>query len=94
MPYHHKDSEIFKTKEEEAKEKIKRKPSKMSMFERPKVKLTDKDMKKLKDHSKLHDGGMKGKHMRNMVRLMRMGMTFSKAHKEAVRLDKTSKKSK
>ena len=51
-------------------------------------KLTDKQKEKLKEHSKLHKNGMNSKHMKNMVKFMKEGMSFSKAHLKAVRLDK------
>jgi hypothetical protein len=51
-------------------------------------KLSEKQMEKLREHSKLHPNGMRGKHMRNMKKFMISGMSFSKAHQEAVKLDK------
>ena len=64
-----------------------------------KRKLTDAQMKKLKEHSKSHQGGMMGIHMRNMKRLMegtatKKPLNFTDAHKEAKKLDKKNKKSK
>ena len=57
-----------------------------------KVEATN-NKKKLKEHSKLHQGGMKGKHMKNMVKFMNKGDTFSNAHNKAKKLDsKISKK--
>lgn len=50
-------------------------------------------MKKLKEHSKKHIGGMNGKHMKNMVKFVKAGDTFSKAHSKAKALDKQSSKS-
>ena len=50
-------------------------------------KLSEKTMEKLREHSKQHPNGMRGKHMRNMVKFMKQGMTFNKAHKEALKLD-------
>jgi len=71
---------------------------------KPKMKLKDvfmekgkdNDMeKKLKEHSKLHKGGMKSKHMKNMVKFIKEGDTFSIAHNKAKKLDsKISKKEK
>jgi len=49
--------------------------------------LTKKQMDKLKEHSKEH-GGMGSKHMRLMKKLMEEGMSFAKAHREAVKEDK------
>ena len=57
-------------------------------------KLTDKQMEKLKEHSKMHKGGMKSKHMKNMKRFMETKNekgkfhSFSEAHRKAVQLDK------
>ena len=53
--------------------------------------LTTKQMDKLKEHSKAHPGGMRGKHMKNMVKFMKQGDTFSTAHTKAKRLDGDSK---
>ena len=43
--------------------------------------------KKLREHSKNHEGGMTGKHMKNMVKFMRAGDSFSVAHNKAKKLD-------
>ena len=88
MPYHN-DKDIYKSKADEQLIKKERKPSKMSFFES--VKISKEDMKKLKEHSKLHKGGMDSKHMKNMKKLMKQGKTFSQAHKEAKILDKKRK---
>ena len=88
MPYHN-DKDIYKTKEDDIKEKKERKPSKMSFFET--LKISKEDMKKLKEHSKLHKGGMDSKHMKNMKKFMKQGKTFSQAHKAASILDKKRK---
>ena len=45
--------------------------------------LDEKQMKRLKEHSKQHKGGMGSKHMRMMKRLMEEGMSFTKAHNRA-----------
>ena len=45
-------------------------------------------MDRLKQHSKAHTGGMNGKHMKNMVRFVKNGDSFSTAHKKAKKLDK------
>ena len=42
---------------------------------------------KLREHSKVHKGGMRGKHMRNMIKFMSQGDTFAKAHSKAKKLD-------
>ena len=83
---HHKDTGIYRTKQDEEKEKKKRKPSKMSYFEP--MKLSKEDMQKLKEHSKKHSK----KHIKNMKKFMLQGKSFSVAHREAMKLDKKSKK--
>lgn len=54
--------------------------------------LTDKQMKRLREHSKEHRGGMRGKHMRDMVKLMKDGHSFTKAHNAAKKGDGGHKK--
>tara|TARA_R100000149_G_C5827354_1_gene104264 strand:- start:205 stop:768 length:564 start_codon:yes stop_codon:yes gene_type:complete len=44
--------------------------------------------KKLKEHAKFHKGGMRSKHMKNMVKFIKEGDSFNKAHDKAVKLDK------
>ena len=51
-------------------------------------KLTDKQMEKLKTHSKKHKGGMNSKHMKNMKKFMMSGDSFIVSHNKAVKLDK------
>ena len=67
-------------------------PPKKSGMKKPEIKpmrgLTLAQTKKLMEHSKMHKGLMKSKHMQNMVKFMRAGDTFAKAHKKAVELDK------
>lgn len=50
--------------------------------------LTDAQIKKLREHSKLHPGGFRSIHMKNMVKFMKDGMSFNKAHEKAVEIDK------
>jgi len=54
-------------------------------------KLSEKQMEKLKEHSKLHKGGMSGKHIKNMVKFMKKGDTFATAHTKAKNIDNESK---
>tara|TARA_R100000654_G_scaffold50368_1_gene76545 strand:- start:1983 stop:2183 length:201 start_codon:yes stop_codon:yes gene_type:complete len=54
---------------------------------KPKDQLTEKQMEKLKEHSKLHKGGMRGKHMKNMIKFMKEGDSFTVAHNKAKKLD-------
>lgn len=48
--------------------------------------------KKLKEHAKFHKGGMKSKHMKNMVKFVKDGDSFKKAHEKAVKLDSLPKR--
>ena len=50
--------------------------------------LTLRQTNKLREHAKLHKGGMASRHMKNMIRFQRAGDSFSVAHKKAVALDK------
>ena len=50
-------------------------------------KLSPEDMKKLKEHSKSHEGGMKGKHMKSMIKSMKEGDSFKQAHEKAKKED-------
>jgi hypothetical protein len=48
------------------------------------MKMLDKaTMDKLREHSKAHKGGMRGKHMKDMVKFMKEGDSFRKAHNKA-----------
>ena len=42
---------------------------------------------KLKEHSKMHKGGMRSKHIKNMMKFMKEGDSFTKAHNKAKKLD-------
>ena len=50
-------------------------------------KLSEKQIERIKEHSKLHKGGMNSKHIKNMVKLMKKGDTFSTAHTKAKKMD-------
>ena len=56
------------------------------------MKLTEKQMAKLREHSKQHKGGMRSKHMRNMMKFMRDGDSFSVAHSKSKKIDNVDKK--
>ncbi len=58
------------------------------------MELSSYKMKKLKEHSKLHKGGMKSKHMKNMIKFMKKGDSFNKAHKKSKEIDNKNKKNK
>tara|TARA_E500000305_G_C3948454_1_gene200970 strand:- start:659 stop:820 length:162 start_codon:yes stop_codon:yes gene_type:complete len=49
--------------------------------------LPIKVQSKLREHAKSHKGGMRGKHMRNMIKFMSEGMTFARAHNKAKKMD-------
>jgi len=49
--------------------------------------IDEKMMKRLKEHSKQHKGGMNSKHMRNMKKFVKEGDSFTKAHNKAIKLD-------
>jgi len=55
------------------------------------MKLTTEQKNKIKKHSTKH-GGMGSKHIQNMQRFMRAGLSFATAHKKATALDKKTKK--
>lgn len=86
------------TKEELKKHKLKKKVPKPdpnqknikdffnSKTEKTK-KLTKEDLGKLLKHSQSHEGGMKGKHMKNMIKFMKEGDSFKKAHEKAKKED-------
>ena len=72
-----------------AKKRKPKKPTQSQMF----VGLKSKKFqlsKKLKDHAKLHRGGLKSTHMKNMIKFMKAGDSFSKAHMKSKALDKKS----
>lgn len=50
--------------------------------------LDQKTMDKLKEHAKKHKGGMSSSHMKDMVKNMKSGDTFSTAHTKAMKKDK------
>tara|TARA_R100000388_G_scaffold91759_1_gene74074 strand:- start:859 stop:1137 length:279 start_codon:yes stop_codon:yes gene_type:complete len=92
MPYHYNTPDKMKEKIDSRKEEKERKPRKKKQNELFDMKkLTKSQMDKLKEHSKLHKGGMMSKHMKNMVKFMKQGDSFSKAHNKAVKLDKSKK---
>lgn len=58
--------------------------------------LTEKNQAKVKEHSKLHKGGMNSKHIKNMIKFMSppSKMSFTAAHNKAVKEDKKDMKKK
>ena len=49
---------------------------------------------RVKEHSKKHKGGMGSKHIKNMVKFLKEGDTFTKAHNRAKKLDMLKEKKK
>ena len=76
-------------KKKEEKEKKPRKKTQKELFD--KKELTKAQMEQLKKHSKLHKGGMNSFHMKNMIKFMKQGDSFMKAHMKAQQLDKAKK---
>ena len=81
----------------EKKEKRKRKTPKKTqsqLFGKDKNDLSPAMLKKLKEHSKLHKGGMGSKHIRKMIIFIKEGNSFNKAHDLTVEFEKKQKKKK
>jgi len=51
--------------------------------------ISEIEMKRLKTHAKKHKGGMKSKHMKNMIKIMsgKDNIPFIVAHRLAVKMD-------
>jgi len=79
--------DLMNIKREKPKKKTPKKKQ-SELFKKDKKELSPAMLKKLKEHSKMHKGGMSSKHMKNMVKFMKEGMSFSKAHSKAKALDK------
>ena len=93
MPYHYNSVDTMKEKidkNKEEKEKKPRKKTQKELFDKKKD-LTKAQMEQLKKHSKLHKGGMSSYHMKNMIKFMKEGSSFMKAHMKAQQLDKAKK---
>ena len=89
MPYHSNSVDKMKEKIDKKKEEKEKKPRKKTQKELfDKKELTKAQMEQLKKHSKLHKGGMNSFHMKNMIKFMKEGDSFSVAHKKAKALDK------
>lgn len=79
------------------KEKPKRKTPKKTqsqLFGKDKNELSPAMLKKLKEHSKLHKGGMASKHIRKMIIYIKEGNSFNKAHDLTIEFEKKNKKKK
>ena len=53
--------------------------------------MNEKMKKRLEEHSTFHKGGMKSKHMKNMVKFVKEGDSFTVAHNKAKKLDEGGK---
>jgi len=74
------------------KKEKKIKPTDIFEMKKKEIKPKDNKMeKRLKEHSKLHKGGMSSNHMKNMKKFIKEGDSFSAAHTKAVKLDKEKK---
>ena len=92
MPYHYNSVDKMKEKIDKKKEEKEKKPRKKTQKELfDKKELTKAQMEQLKKHSKLHKGGMNSFHMKNMIKFMKQGDSFMKAHMKAQQLDKAKK---
>lgn len=81
----------------EKKEKPKKKTPKKSqsqLFNKNKKDLSPAMLKKLKEHSKLHKGGMGSRHIRKMIIYIKEGNSFNKAHDLTVKWEKKQDKKK
>lgn len=76
-----------KPKNEKVKTVIKPSAYKNVNSSQTKKVLTEKQMEKLKEHSKMHKGGMNSKHIKNMKKFMENGDSFTVAHNKAKKLD-------
>ena len=54
--------------------------------------ISKKMMERLKEHAKMHKGGMRSKHMQNMKKFIDAGDSFNMAHQKAMALDKKAAK--
>ena len=92
MPYHSNSVDKIKEKVDKKKEEKEKKPRKKTQKELfDKKELTKAQMEQLKKHSKLHKGGINSFHMKIMIKFMKQGDSFIKAHMKAQQLDKAKK---
>jgi len=87
MPYHTGSKHNDDSKGKSKMDKPKPKKNDTSNDKGKKGEISQKEMARLIQHSTKH-GGMKSKHMRNMIKMMKEGMSFAMAHKKAMELDK------
>ena len=84
---YHSAIEDAKNNIKEKKERKPRKKKQSELFEKPKAykNISSSEMNKLKEHSKQHKGGMNSKHIKDMMKFMKKGDSFSIAHKKAMK---------
>tara|TARA_S200002703_G_scaffold14758_1_gene12643 strand:+ start:271 stop:525 length:255 start_codon:yes stop_codon:yes gene_type:complete len=83
MPSHSGSS--MRSMQKKKKMPMKKKPMRKQAVVKQDKKLTQSQMGMLLKHSKLHKGGMRSKHMAIMIKEMKKGETFGKAHKLAMK---------
>jgi len=71
----------------EKKERKPRKKTQSELFDIKKNKLSESDKKKLKEHSKDFKKGMNSTHIKDMMKFMKKGDSFSVSHRKAVKLN-------
>tara|TARA_R110002167_G_scaffold237309_1_gene442521 strand:+ start:158 stop:364 length:207 start_codon:yes stop_codon:yes gene_type:complete len=54
-------------------------------------KMSKAMVERLLIHSKLHRGGMRSRHMRMMIKFIKNGLSFTKAHNRAKKIESTTR---
>lgn len=54
-------------------------------------KMSKAMVERLLIHSKKHKGGMRGKHMRMMIKFIKDGLTFTKAHNRTKKIESATR---
>jgi len=93
MPYHSNSVDTIKEKVDSRKEEKEKKPRKKKqkeLFDMKEKNLSKAQMEQLKKHSKKHNG-MNSIHIKNMIKFMKQGQSFMKAHMKAQQLDMAKK---
>jgi len=82
---YHSSIEDAKNNIKEKKERKPKKKTQSELFDIKKNKLSESDKKKLKEHSKDFKNGMQSRHIKDMIKFMKNGDSFSTAHKKAMK---------
>ena len=53
-------------------------------------KMSKAMVERLLIHSKLHRGGMRSRHMRMMIKFIKNGLSFTRAHNRAKKIESTA----